>query len=264
MRFEDADTKAYNIFAEITGKDPKAGYVMAGAHLDSWVAADGAADNASGSAVVMEAARILAALGVKPKRTIRFALWSGEEQGLLGSAAYVEKYLATRPRNPDPEKAEFSPRYNLTTYPITPLPGFKDLKAYFNMDNGSGRLRGLHAERNLAAAPLLREWLGPLSAFDANRVVTGATGGTDHVYMAAMGLPAFQFVQDPLEYGSRTHHTSIDTFDRLRPDDLRQAAVVMATLLLAAAESDKTLPPNVLPTQAKDSDPFDYKDPNAD
>lgn len=264
VRFDDADTKAYNIFAEIPGRDPKAGYVMAGAHLDSWVAADGAADNASGSAVVMEAARILAALGVKPKRTIRFALWSGEEQGLLGSAAYVETYLATRPKNADPDRAAWSPRYNLSTYPITPLPGFKELTAYFNIDNGSGRIRGVHAENNLAAIPVLKEWLSPLSAFDATRLVTGPTGGTDHVYLARMGLPAFQFVQDPLDYGSRTHHTSIDTFDRLRPDDLRQASVVLATLLLQAAETNKPLPPNVLPTAPKDTDPFDYPDPQDD
>jgi len=264
VHFDDSDTQAYNILADIPGRDPKAGYVMAGAHLDSWVAADGAADNASGSAVVMEAARILAALGVKPKRTIRFALWSGEEQGLWGSAAYVEKYLARRPANTDPERAAWSPSYNMSTFPITPLSGFKDMTAYFNIDNGSGRIRGIHAEHNLAAIPTLKEWLSPLGPFDATRVVAGSTSGTDHVYMARLGLPAFQFVQDPLDYSSRTHHTSIDTFDRLRPDDLRQAAVVLATVLLQAAETDKPLPPNTLPTPPKDSDPFDYPDPDQD
>lgn len=263
VRFEDADSKAYNVLAEIPGSDPKAGYVMAGAHLDSWVAADGAADNAAGSAVVMEAARILAALGVKPKRTIRFALWAGEEQGLWGSAAYVEKYLASRPRHPDPAKAGWSPSYNQSRFPVTPLPGYRDLKAYFNIDNGSGRIRGVHAENNLAAVPVLKEWLGPLGAFDATRVVVGPTGGTDHVYMARVGLPAFQFVQDPLDYGAQVHHSNLDSFDHVRTEDLRQAAVVLATLLLQAAQSEKTLPVNVLPKQPKDYDPFDYADPSA-
>lgn len=262
VKFHDEDSKAYNVFADITGREPGAGYVMAGAHLDSWVAADGAADNAAGSAVVMEAARILAALDVKPRRTIRFALWSGEEQGLYGSADYVQRHLAERPRNADPERADWSPGYNLSTFPVTPKPGYRQMTAYFNMDNGSGRLRGVHAEHNLAAVPVLRQWLSPLAAFDADRVVTGSTGGTDHVYMARIGLPAFQFVQDPLEYGSRSHHTSVDTFDRLRTDDLRQAAVVMATLLLQAANADKPLPANVLPTKPTDGDPFDYPDPN--
>ncbi|HEY0116425.1 MAG TPA: M20/M25/M40 family metallo-hydrolase, partial [Allosphingosinicella sp.] len=152
VRFHDEDVNAYNILADISGSDPRAGYVMAGAHLDSWVAADGAVDNAAGSAVVMEAARILARMGVRPKRTIRFALWSGEEQGLLGSLAYVERHLATRP-------AETNPAYrNLPNsrtwryrYPITLRPGHRDMVAYFNLDNGSGRIRGIHAEGNLAA-----------------------------------------------------------------------------------------------------------------
>ncbi|QPQ56092.1 M20/M25/M40 family metallo-hydrolase [Allosphingosinicella flava] len=263
VHFDDSDTNAYNIFAEIPGTDPKAGYVMAGAHLDSWVAADGAADNAAGSAVVMEAARILSSLGVKPKRTIRFALWSGEEQGLHGSLAYIDRHLAKRPAAVGEMAA--AGRYGaLYNYPVTPLPGFKDLIAYFNMDNGGGKLRGVYAEGNFAAVPVLKDWFGPLSSLGASSVVAAPTSGTDHVGMAAIGLPAFQFIQDPLDYDSTVHHSAVDTFDHLRPQDLRQAAAVMASVLLSAADSDKVIPRNVLPTQPKDSNPFEYDNPEED
>jgi hypothetical protein len=263
VHFEDADTKGYNVFGDIVGSDASAGYVMAGAHLDSWVAADGAADNAAGSAIVMEAARILAHLGVKPRRTIRFALWSGEEQGLVGSFDYVGRHLAKRPPASDPEvEAAGAYTSSRVAFPITPLPGFKDLKAYFNIDNGGGKLRGLYAEGNFAAVPLLRAWLAPLGSLDASAVVANPTGSTDHVGLVRLGLPGFQFIQDPLDYDTTVHHSSADSFDHLRPDDLRQAAAVLASVLLAAANSDKTVPPNVLPTRPDDSDPFRYKDPN--
>ncbi len=261
VHFEDGDRTAYNIFGEIPGSDSKAGYVMAGAHLDSWVAGDGAVDNAAGSAVVMEAARILSSLGVRPKRTIRFALWGAEEQGLLGSYAYVQKYLAARPENPDPAAAVLGPRARATMYPVTPQPGYRDLAAYFNIDNGSGKVRGIYAERNLAALPLLREWLAPFASMGASTVVIQPTAATDHIGMAEIGLPAFQFIQDPLDYGSRAHHSSVDTFDRLRSQDLRQAAVVLASVLLSAADSDKAIPRNVLPTQPRPTDAFKYEDP---
>ena len=262
VRFEDSDRNGYNILAEIPGTDPKAGYVMAGAHLDSWVGADGAVDNAAGSAVVMEAARILTSLGVRPRRTIRFALWGAEEQGLFGSYSYVQKHLATRPENPDPATAVIGPRARAVMYPVTPRPGFRDLAAYFNIDNGSGKIRGIHAERNFAAVPLLKEWLAPFASMGASSVVIGTTAATDHVGMAEIGLPAFQFIQDPLDYGSRAHHSSVDTFDRLRGEDLRQAAVVMASLLLSAADSDKPIPRAVLPTQPRPTNPFQYEDPS--
>jgi hypothetical protein len=265
LHFDDSDTKAYNIIAEIPGSEPGAGYVMAGAHLDSWVAADGAADNAAGSAVVMEAARILATMGVRPKRTIRFALWSGEEQGLHGSFAYVDRHLATRPSSGDREVDEAGPYASSRfAFPISPRPGLRDLKAYFNIDNGGGKIRGLYAEGNFAAVPVLRGWLSPLGSLDANAVVANPTGATDHVGMVRLGLPAFQFIQDPLDYESTAHHSSVDTFDHLRADDLRQAAAVLASVLLSAANSDKVVPPNVLPGKPDDSDPFRYKDPNAD
>jgi carboxypeptidase Q len=262
VHFEDADHRAYNVLAELPGRDPKAGYVMAGAHLDSWVAGDGAADNGAGSAVIMEAARILSSLGVTPKRTIRFALWAGEEQGLLGSAAYIEQHLARRPAPKDPALAELGPYFATDTYPVEMLPGFAELAGYFNVDNGSGRLRGLYAEGNFAVVPTFREWLSPFDGLGANTVVAEATSGTDHVLMSRIGLPAFQFIQDPLDYSTRVHHTDIDTFDHLRPDDLRQAAVVLATVLLDAANAEAPLARKTLPTQPRPADPFKYSEPS--
>jgi carboxypeptidase Q len=261
VHFEDADHNAYNIFAEIPGDDPHAGYVMAGAHLDSWVAGDGAADNGAGSAVVMEAARILASVGSRPKRTIRFALWAGEEEGLLGSAAYVENHLARRPPPADPTEADLPPFFGTDSYPVQTLPGFSELAGYFNIDNGSGKIRGIYAEGNFAVVPIFREWLAPFASVGANSVVAEPTGGTDHVFLSRLGLPAFEFIQDPLDYGSRVHHTDLDTFDHLRPPDLRQASVVLATVLLAAANADKPLPHKPLPTQPAATDPFEYPDP---
>lgn len=263
VHFDDRDMNAYNILAEIPGTDPKAGYVMAGAHLDSWVAGDGATDNGAGSVVVMEAARILSSLGVKPKRTIRFALWAGEEQGLDGSMAYIEKHLATRPRPTNAAEAKL-PKFMWSTYPVTPLPGFNEMAGYFNLDNGSGKIRGIYAEGNFAAVPVLKSWLAPFDSLGASKVVAKKTGGTDHQVMAAMGLPAFQFIQDPLDYGSKTHHSNLDTFDHLRTEDLRQAAVIMATVLLQAAEADQPMPRNVLPRQPSPTDPFKYRDPAKD
>lgn len=260
VRFLDNDSKAYNIIGEIPGSDPEAGYVMAGAHLDSWVAGDGAVDNGAGSVVVLEAARILRALGVRPKRTIRFALWSGEEQGLLGSLAYVEQHIASRPV-PAGTSAEQWTSYWREGWPIQRRPGYGELKAYFNMDNGSGKLRGVHAEGNYGAVPLLKEWMSPFANMGATAVVASPTGGTDHVYMQAVGVPGFQFVQDTLDYDSRLHHTSIDTFDHLKAADLRQASVVMAGMLLAAANSDKELPRPPLPTKPLPTDPFEYEYP---
>jgi len=260
VHFDDTDTKANNVLADIPGSDPKAGYVMAGAHLDSWVAGDGATDNGAGSAVVMEAARILAALHVKPRRGIRFALWAGEEEGLLGSYAYVDQVLAHRPP-PAAKYADLGPFFASNTYPITPLPGLGELQGYFNIDNGSGKIRGVYAEGNFAAAPILKAWLAPFASLGASTVVAEPTGSTDHVFMVKLGLPAFQFIQDPLDYETRTHHTNLDTFDHVRTDDLRQAAVILATLLLDAADSEKPLPRNVLPTQPSVTDKFKYPEP---
>jgi len=261
-RFHDEDKRAYNIIADIVGSDPKAGYVMAGAHLDSWAAGDGAADNGAGSAMIMEAARILATLDVHPKRTIRFALWSGEEQGLLGSKAYVDQHVARRP--PPPSGTTGVEDYFLAfrRFPITKLADYDRLGAYFNIDNGSGKLRGVYAQGNLAAVAPLQEMIAPFASLGVEKVVAGNTDGTDHEFFAAVGLPAFQFIQDPLDYETRVHHSSIDTYDHLKADDLRQGAVVLAGMLLAAANRDEALPRQLLPSKPALTDPFKYQDPD--
>lgn len=260
VRWLDDDHHAYNIFADIPGSDPKAGYVMAGAHFDSWIAGDGAADNGAGSLVVMEAARIIRELGIKPRRTIRFALWAGEEQGLFGSLNYVNQHLARRPMALGENGID---NYMLwrSSYPVTLQPGYSELKAYFNLDNGSGKIRGIYDEGNAAAAPLLKEWLSPFDGMGATSVVAGSTGGTDHESFQAVAVPGFEFIQDPLDYESRVHHSNIDTLDHLRPDDLRQAAVVMAGILLEAADSDRELPRPPIPRQPLPTDPFKYDYP---
>jgi hypothetical protein len=262
VHFEDADRNAYNIIAEIPAEDPHSGYVMAGAHLDSWVAGDGAADNGAGAAVVMEAARILASLNIKSRRTIRFVLWSGEEQGLLGSAAYVEQHIAHRPAPANPAEADLPPSFSTDSYPVQTLAGYPELAAYFNLDNGSGKIRGIYTEGNFGVVPIFRDWLAPFASLGANAVVAEPTGSTDHVFFSRLGLPAFEFIQDPLDYGSRVHHTDLDTFDHLRPLDLRQAAVVMATVLAVAANTELPLPRKTLPTQPAVTDPFEYPDPS--
>lgn len=249
--FDDSDPLAYNILAEIPGRDPSSGYVMAGAHLDSWVAGDGAADNAAGTAIVMEAARIISSLGVKPKRTIRFALWSGEEQ-VYGAVLYTDRHIAIHPPQADPARA-MARRHLSVPYPVQTLPGYDDLAAYFNVDNGGGKIRGIYAEGNLAAVPILQEWLQPLASMGASSVVAQSTASTDHVPMARIGLPAFQFIQDPLNYSTQVHHSNMDTFDHLRPDDLRQAAAVLASILLSAAEYPEKLPRKPIPVAPRSS-----------
>ena len=257
VRFDDSDSRAYNVLADIPGTATDGSYVMAGAHLDSWAAGDGSADNGAGSAMIMEAARILSKMP-KPKRTIRFALWAGEEQGLLGSLAYIEDHYATRG---GASGATGLARYQgwANRWPITTRPEWSKLAAYFNIDNGSGKLRGIYAENNAAVVPIFQQWLEPLKPFGASSVVIRKTGGTDHVFMQAVGLPGFQFIQDPLDYGSRIHHTSIDTFDHLKADDMRQAAVVLAVFLWNAANGD-ALPRPPLPTQPTKTDPFGSSD----
>ena len=190
VQFHDEDTKAYNVIADIPGAGRSGEYVMAGAHLDSWAASDGAVDNAAGSAVIMEAARILKTMGVRPKRTIRFALWSGEEQGILGSLAYVDQHLATRAPMSDPALAALSNSQTWRArWPIEPRAGYRDLVAYFNLDNGSGKIRGINAEGNIAAAPVLQQWLEPFESMGVSTVSLRNSGGTDHVSMQTVGIP---------------------------------------------------------------------------
>jgi hypothetical protein len=246
-RFLDEDPQAYDTVAEIPGTDKKDELVMAGAHLDSWHAGTGATDNAAGSAVVMEAARILKALGVKPRRTIRVALWTGEEQGFYGSAAYVKKHFASRPENRDPAQQDVPERYREETWPLQLKPEHAKVAAYFNLDNGTGKVRGIYSEESSAVRPIFQAWLAPFADLGATTVTMRTTGGTDHVQFDRVGLPGFQFIQDEMDYETRTHHTDLDTYDHLQEQDLRQASVLMAAFLYDAAMRPEPLPRKPLP-----------------
>ncbi len=254
VHFDDSDLQAYNIFADIAGSDPKAAYVMAGAHLDSSAAGDGAADNGAGVAIVMEAARILSTMP-RPRRTIRFALWGAEEQGMLGSSAYVEQRLAYRVPPPEP-KLNLSGSFFLRSksWPIVKRPTWDELSVYFNFDNGYGKVRGIYAYRNLAAVPIFRQWLAPFASMGATMVAASDNTGPDNEYMQMVGVPGFQFIQDWNDYG-RMHHTSMDTFDHLEADDMRQASIILASFLWNAANAEKPFPRRPLPTEPRTAGP---------
>jgi hypothetical protein len=239
VRYDDSDAQAYNILADIPGADSGAGYVMAGAHLDSAAAGDGAADDGAGVAMVMEAARILARMP-RPKRAIRFALWGADEQGLLGTLAYVEQYLGTRGA-PQPGQTPFVRFLTWADrWPVTPQPGNGDLSVYFNLDNGSGRIRGIYGDGNPAIVPIFRAWLAPFAKMGAS-TIANAGEGADRDPMEGVGVPAFQFIQDWNDYG-RMYHTTMDTFDHVDPDDMRQASIILASFLWNAANADKPFP----------------------
>jgi hypothetical protein len=224
-QFHTADLNGYNVIAEIKGTDPKLKneLVMIGAHLDSWHASVGATDNAAGCAVMMEVIRIFKALNIKPRRTIRIALWGGEEQGLIGSKNYVRQHFMDT----------LTHRYNKE--------GDK-LSAYFNLDNGTGKIRGVYLQGNDKVQPLFAKWLQPFNNLGATTTTLQNTGGTDHLSFDAIGLPAFQFIQDDIEYDTRTHHTNMDAFDHLQPNDLKQAAVVIAGFVYNAAQRNEKIP----------------------
>jgi carboxypeptidase Q len=248
-RFDRASPTAWNSLAEIPGSDRNGEVVMAGAHLDSWHTGTGATDNAAGSAVVLEAARILKTLGVKPKRTIRFALWSGEEQGLLGSRAYVAQHFASRPEPADKDELALPSRWRKPTWPVQPKPEHAKLAAYFNIDNGGGRVHGIYAQENLGAKMLFERFIEPLRDLGVTTVTMENTGSTDHVPFDAVGLPGFQFIQDRRDYPTRTHHSNIDTYDHLDREDLMQASVVMASFLYQAANLEGAFPRKPLPVE---------------
>ncbi|HYC59047.1 MAG TPA: M20/M25/M40 family metallo-hydrolase [Thermoanaerobaculia bacterium] len=241
------DPTAWNTVAEIPGTDKKGEIVLLGGHLDSWHTGTGATDNAAGVAVMMEAVRILKTTGIAPKRTIRIALWSGEEQGLLGSRAYVEQHVAKRATPKDPEQAKLP--YNQRTEKTPLILGNEHgkISAYFNIDNGTGKLRGIYAQENAAAAPIFAQWLEPLKDLGATTVTMRNTGSTDHVPFDEVGVPGFQFIQDQIEYGTRTHHTNWDTFERLQREDLMQAAVVAATFVWETANRAEMIPRKPMP-----------------
>lgn len=239
-RFHAAE-QAFNTLAEIPGSDARGEVVMAGAHLDSWHAGSGATDNAAGVAVMMEAVRILAALGVEPKRTIRIALWGGEEQGLLGSRAHVERHYGSRP------EAEEGENPYRERWPLTLGREHDKLSLYLNLDNGAGKVRGVFAQQNAAAKPIFEAWLAPFADLGAETVTLRDTRGTDHQAFDAVGLPGFQLIQDPLDYFAKTHHTNLDGLDMVEADDLKQASVVVASLLYHAAMRDQRMPRKPLP-----------------
>jgi Zn-dependent M28 family amino/carboxypeptidase len=245
--FLDGDPTANNTVAEIPGTGAAGEVVMVGAHLDSWHGGTGATDNAAGCAVAMEAVRILRALAVAPRRTIRIALWSGEEQGLLGSAAYVAEHFASRPEPEDPAERELPPGLRQNPGPLTVKPDHTRLTAYFNLDNGGGRIRGVYTQENVAVEPIFTAWLAPFRDLGAGTVTARNTRGTDHQSFDRVGLPGFQFVQDGLDYTSRTHHTVADGYDHLVRDDLIQASVVLASFLYHAAMRPEMLPRKPLP-----------------
>jgi carboxypeptidase Q len=227
-KFYDDDLSGFNVVAEIPGTDKADEVVMLGAHFDSWHAGTGATDNAAGSAVMMEAMRILKTSGVKLRRTVRLALWGGEEQGLLGSKAYVKDHFA------DPETMQLKPEHT-------------KLSAYFNVDNGTGTIRGVYLQGNEAVAPIFQSWLEPFRNLGMTTLAIRNTGGTDHVSYDAVGLPGFQFIQDPIDYDTRTHHSNEDVYERIVADDMMHNAVIVASFVYETANREDKLPRKPLP-----------------
>jgi carboxypeptidase Q len=227
-KFYDQDLNSFNIVAEIPGTDKADEVVMLGAHFDSWHTGTGATDNAAGSAVMMEAMRILKATGLRMRRTVRIGLWSGEEEGLLGSRAYVTEHFGDRTdMKLKPEHAKFS--------------------GYFNLDNGTGTIRGVYLQGNEAVAPVFQSWMQPLKNLGMTTLTIRNTGGTDHQSFDAVGLPGFQFIQDPVEYDTRTHHSNMDVYEGIQAADMMKDAVIVASFAYHTANRDEKLPRKPLP-----------------
>jgi carboxypeptidase Q len=227
-KFYDNNLDSFNIIADIPGSDKANEVVMMGAHFDSWDSGDGATDNAAGSAVVMEAMRILQASNLKMRRTVRLALWTGEEEGLLGSRAYVD--------------AHFADRQNMKL-----RPEHARLSAYFNVDNGTGKIRGIYLQGNEGVRPIFEKWMEPFKAMGMTTLAIRGVGGSDHVSFDEVGLPGFQFIQDPIEYDTRTHHTNMDLYERVQEEDLKQMAVIVASFAYMTANADQAIPRKPLP-----------------
>jgi carboxypeptidase Q len=240
--FYDDATTQYNTIAEIPGTDKKDEIVMLGAHLDSWHSGTGATDNGAGSVVMIEAVRIIKALNLKPRRTIRIGLWSGEEQGLLGSQWYVAQHFGSRPESKDPERKGDPSVTRRENGPMTIKPEQAKVSAYFNVDNGTGKIRGVYLQENAAVEPIFEAWMKPFADLGMNTLTMRNTGGTDHQSFDAVGIPGFQFIQDPVEYDTRTHHSNMDVYDRLQPEDLKQMAVIVASFVYQAAMRDQMFP----------------------
>ena len=233
-QYHDEDLMGYNTVAEIPGTDPslKDEIVMLGGHLDSWHSSGGATDNAAGSAVAMEAARIILASGLKPRRTIRVALWSGEEQGLNGSREYVKQQFGEMKPGAGPGQPG----------ELVKTANYDKLSAYYNLDNGTGRIRGVYMQGNAAVRPYFEAWLAPFADLGATTLTMQNTGGTDHLSFDRIGLPGFQFIQDEIEYSTRTHHSNQDNFDRIQAEDMKQAATIMAAFVYQTAMMDEKIP----------------------
>jgi carboxypeptidase Q len=240
--FYDDDPMQYDTIAELPGTDKKDELVMLGAHLDSWHAGTGATDNGAGTIVMMEAMRILKTLDIKPRRTIRIGLWSGEEEGLLGSQGYVQQHFGSRPPMDDPAMKGMPTLMRREAGPVTVKPEQAKVSGYFNVDNGTGKIRGIYLQENEAVWPIFEAWMRPFKDLDMTTITMRNTGGTDHQSFDAVGIPGFQFIQDPVEYESRTHHSNMDVYDRLQPEDLKQMAVIVASFVYNAAMRDQMLP----------------------
>ncbi len=239
----------FDTIAEIPGTDPKLKdeLVMVGGHLDSWASATGATDNGAGTVVAMEVMRILNALHVQPRRTIRVGLWTGEEQGEFGSYGYVKQHFGHVPLSTAPDQLVLPDFLRKAAGPVELKPDQQKISGYFNVDNGSGKIRGIYLQENAAVGPIFRQWIQPLADLGVSTITMRNTGGTDHEAFDSVGIPGFQFIQDMLDYGSRTHHSNMDTYERLQPDDLAQAATVEAIFVYNTAMRDQMLPRKPLP-----------------
>lgn len=248
-KFTGDHQHGFDTVAEIPGTDPnlKDQVVMVGGHLDSWASGTGATDNGAGSVVAMEAMRILKAIDVHPRRTIRIALWSGEEEGLFGSKGYVSQHFGSYPVSTAPDQMKLPEFIRKAAGPIETKPEWKTLDVYFNVDNGTGKIRGIYLQGNAACAPIFQQWIAPLKDLGVTTITMRNTGGTDHLSFDAVGLPGFQFIQDPMDYDSRTHHSNMDTYERLQAGDLEQIATVEAIFLYNAAMRDEMMPRKPMP-----------------
>jgi hypothetical protein len=239
----------FDTIAEIPGTDPKLKdeVVMVGGHLDSWASATGATDNGAGTVVAMEVMRILTSLKVQPRRTIRVGLWTGEEQGEFGSYGYVKQHFGYVPLSTAPDQLKLPDFLRKPAGPVELKPEQQKISGYFNLDNGSGKIRGIYLQENAAISSIFQQWMQPLADLGVTAITMRNTGGTDHEAFDSVGIPGFQFIQDQLDYGSRTHHSNQDTYERLQPDDLAQAATVEAIFVYNTAQRDQMLPRKPVP-----------------
>ncbi len=237
----------FNVVGEIPGTDKADEIVMIGGHIDSWHAATGAADNGVGAAAMMEAIRILKTTGVKLRRTVRIGLWEGEEQGLIGSREYVSAHFATRQPLPGAQPGAGGPMRGGPQGPLEKKPDYDKFCVYFNIDNGTGALRGIYLQGNDGVAPIFREWMEPFRSLGMTTMTIRNTGGTDHLSFDGVGLPGFQFIQDEIEYNGITHHTNMDAYERLQPNDVVKMSTIAAGWAYLAANRDEMLPRKPLP-----------------